>query len=338
MEAFNNTHDRGYKWLLSSREIFLQLLRSFVKEPWVDQIDEKDLRRADKSFIAKDFLEKEADLVYEVNLKGQTVVFYLLVELQRKVDFSMPYRLLNYMSGVWQNYLGLAPKADKIGQKEFRLPAIIPMVLYNGSYAWTAARSFREMLAGEALFGTHLLNFEYILLDVNRYSDAQLLQLANTIGAAFLLDKNSWQPEELRKLLGDLFQSLQNATEVECAIFLRWMRYIPQPRLSPGQQEAFESACRQLDGKEARKMVFANLEKSLDALEERGRMIGRKEGRREGHKEGRIEGREEGRKEGLMEGLEATALEMLREKIDINVVSRCTKLPLDRIQALLERV
>ena len=68
--------------------------------------------------------------------------------------------------------------------------------------------------------------------------------------------------------------------------------------------------------------MFANLEKSLDALEERGRMIGRKEGR----------------KEGLMEGLEATALEMLREKIDINVVSRCTKLPLDRIQALMERV
>lgn len=322
MEALNSPHDKGYKWLLSSREIFLQLLKSFINQPWVNEINENEVKRADKSFIAKDFLEKEADLVYEVNLRGQTVVFYILLELQRKVDFSMPYRLLNYMSGIWQNYLNLLPQEEGIEQKDFRLPAIVPIVLYNGAPSWTAARSLREMLAGEQLFGNNLLNFEYILLDVNRYEDAELLGLSNTIGAAFLLDKNSCRPEELRKLLGDLFVALQNATEAELIIFQRWMRYIIQPRLSTNQQEAFEAELNQLDNKEVRKMVFANLEKSLDNIKE----------------EGRQEGLQKGLQKGRMENQEATALEMLRDKVPPNTVAKYTKLSLEKINELMKKI
>lgn len=33
MKSIHTSHDLGYKWLLSSREIFMQLLRSFVKQP-----------------------------------------------------------------------------------------------------------------------------------------------------------------------------------------------------------------------------------------------------------------------------------------------------------------
>lgn len=318
MEILNTSHDKGYKWLLSSREIFMQLLNSFVKESWVKEIDANKLKRTDKSFIAKDFLEKEADLVYEVNLRGQTVVFYILLELQRKVDFSMPYRLLNYMSGIWQNHLNLLPKEVTIEQKDVRLPAIIPIVLYNGEKPWTAPRSFREMLGAEHLFGNHLLNFTYILLDVNRYTDKELLEISNTIGAAFLLDKNSRNPEGLRKLLKKLFRSLQNATETESMIFNRWLRYIIQPRLSPHQQNIFIEEFNQLNNEEVRKMVFENFEKSLDAIEEKGRLKGKREGKQEGKQE--------------------TALEMLRDKVDASTVAKYTKLPLEKIQDLMKKL
>lgn len=322
MDTLNTPHDRGYKWLLSSREIFLQLIKSFIDQPWVSQVDEKEIKRADKSFIAKDFLEKEADLVYEVNLQGQTVVFYILIELQRKVDFSMPYRLLNYMSGIWQNHLNLLAKPESAEQKDFRLPAIVPIVIYNGTQSWTAARTFREMLAGEQLFGNNLLNFEYILLDINRYKDETLLGLSNTIGAAFILDKNSRKPKELRKLLNELFASLQNTTKEELVIFLRWMRYIIQPRLSPEQQETFEVELTQLSMKEAKKMVFANLEKSLDNIEE----------------EGLQKGLQKGLQRGREEGIELTALEMLRDKVNANKISQYTKLPMDKIQELMKKL
>ncbi|MFD0711609.1 hypothetical protein [Paenibacillus sp. GCM10027626] len=41
-------HDRGYKHLLSSKKNFLELLRSFIKRGWVDQIDEAHIIKVDK--------------------------------------------------------------------------------------------------------------------------------------------------------------------------------------------------------------------------------------------------------------------------------------------------
>ena len=96
-DILNNKHDKGYKYLLSVKRVFLQLLRSFVRQGWVDKIDESDIIRVDKSFILQDFKDKEADLVYRVKMDGQEVVFYILMELQSTVDFQMPYRLLLYM-------------------------------------------------------------------------------------------------------------------------------------------------------------------------------------------------------------------------------------------------
>ena len=169
-------------------------------------------------------------------------------------------------------------------------------------------------------------------MHVNRYEDAELLGLANTIGAAFLLDKNSRKPEELRDLLQNLCRSLQNATIEELVIFLRWIRYIFKPRLPAKQQDALGETLVHLNKEEANKMVFANLEKSLDALEEKGRLKGRREGRREGHRDGRKEGRREGR----LEQSEEIALAMLRDKMDAEKIAKYTKLPLDRIRALAQ--
>lgn len=313
MDTLNKPHDVGYRWLLSSREIFLQLLQSFVKQPWVNELDETSLKRTDKSFVTKDFRDKEADLVYEANLRGKTVVFYILLELQRKVDFFMPYRLLHYMNGIWQNYLNLLPKENRPGPQTFRLPSIVPMILYNGAPPWTAARSFREILDGEELFGSNLLNFEYILLDVNRYQDEELLQLSNTIGATFLLDKSRGM-DEFRLLWKKLAVSLRNVSEQELVIFVRWLRYVIGPRLPADQQNRLEEEMKQLKNEEVKKMVFANLEKNLNAIE--------------------AQGKARGEAIGEIKGKEKTALEMLRDHMNVDSIAKYTKLPVERIHEL----
>ena len=52
----------------------------------------------------------------------------------------------------------------------------------------------------------------------------------------------------------------------------------------------------------------------------------------------RSDGLEQGRAEGRAEGMEETAAAMLREKIDILLVSKVTGLSLDRLKALQTRV
>ncbi len=48
-------HDSSYKYLLYSKKVFVQLIRSFVKTCWTEQIDEASLFRVDKSYILQDF-------------------------------------------------------------------------------------------------------------------------------------------------------------------------------------------------------------------------------------------------------------------------------------------
>lgn len=42
-KSINNEHDVGYKFLFSHKNIFIQLLNSFINLQWEKDIDEKDL-------------------------------------------------------------------------------------------------------------------------------------------------------------------------------------------------------------------------------------------------------------------------------------------------------
>ncbi|MFZ5592071.1 MAG: Rpn family recombination-promoting nuclease/putative transposase [Bacillota bacterium] len=151
-------HDKGYKYLLKNKDAFLQLLRSFVPAPWVQNIDPQSLVLVDKSYITQEFADKEADIVYRLKSTEGEVIFYVLLELQSTVDYQMPFRLLLYMVEIWGEIYNNTPQKER-ESKHFRLPAIIPLVLYNGKPRWTAATSFQDILAASEQFADYLLNF-----------------------------------------------------------------------------------------------------------------------------------------------------------------------------------
>ena len=51
----NNEHDNTYKSFLKNKQTFLELLKGFVKEEWVKEVDEEELELIDKSFIPIDY-------------------------------------------------------------------------------------------------------------------------------------------------------------------------------------------------------------------------------------------------------------------------------------------
>ncbi|HBN83210.1 MAG TPA: hypothetical protein DDZ89_05145, partial [Clostridiales bacterium] len=129
-------------------------------------------------FILNDFKGKEADLLYKIKIDGQEIFFYILMELQSTVDFQMPYRLLQYMVEIWRTLLkDTESKQGKFmaRRKEFKLPVIIPCVLYNGSSRWTVSRNFKETLEEVEMFDGSVLDFEYILIDISSYGQNELL-------------------------------------------------------------------------------------------------------------------------------------------------------------------
>ncbi|MCL6592114.1 MAG: Rpn family recombination-promoting nuclease/putative transposase [Firmicutes bacterium] len=274
----NNPHDRGYKSLLASEEIFLQLLQSFVDMGWVSQIDPEAVTRIDTTQILPDFSEKEADLVYRLKIKGQEVIFYLLMELQSSVDFQMPYRLLTYMMGIWRDVLkNTGPK--EVQRKEFRLPPIVPVVLYNSKERWTACRSFKEILAEAELFKEFVVDFKYILIDVNRYDKQNLKDLTNIIGTVFLLEQAKDVKEIMKDLLG-IGPILRKFDAKSFQLFASWLKVILTARLPEKAKQEIIKILEESRPEEAEKMV-TNIEKII----EEGLMAGKMEGILEGKME-----------------------------------------------------
>lgn len=263
----HHEHDVGYKHIFSHKGTFLELLRSFAKKEWANLIKEEDLILVDKSYILSDFEEEESDILYKVNINGEEVIFYVLLEFQSKVDFQMPMRLLFYMTEVWRDVLKNTDK-NEMKRKSFKLPAVIPIVLYNGKKKWTAKTSFKEILSGYELFEDNILNFNYMLFDINRYSDEELYSISNLVSAVFLLDQEMDEKELIRRLR-KLIYILKKISPEQFSVFKQWLKKIVKPRLTEEWQGEIDEVLDKSNQMEVDSMVH-NLEKTLDNIEKKG--------------------------------------------------------------------
>ena len=188
--AKDNPHDKRHKELLSNKKSFLSLLRDCVKEPWVYELDEDSITKTNNSFILQDFSEKEADIVYEATLNGRTVIFYILLELQSKVDYRMPYRLLLYIVEILRHYYNHVDVNER-DNKDFKFPVVFPIIFYSGKDSWTVPLNIKDMFSDYATFGDYVLNFEYMLISAKGYDNDTLKGFSSKLlGLILMLEKS----------------------------------------------------------------------------------------------------------------------------------------------------
>ena len=137
------------------------------------ELTEKDLVLIDKEFITDQFDTYESDLVYKVYTKEGVVYLFFLLELQSYNDFTMPFRLLVYMTAIWLDHFKNCDK-NKRSKKGYRLPAIMPIVLHNSERNWTASCRFSHMINNAQLFGKYVVDFEYALVSVNTLTESKI--------------------------------------------------------------------------------------------------------------------------------------------------------------------
>lgn len=320
-DAPGNKHDTGYKYLLSRKATFVQFLRTFIAADWVKDVDVEDVTLIPRSFILQDFCHQEADMVYKLRLAGQDVYFYLLLELQSTVDSMMPFRLLMYMVEIWRHYW-----FNEVGGKgSFSLPAIVPCVLYNGKGNWTAGTSFGRCQAGFALFKKHALDFNYILIDVNRYDKEQLLALGNLMGSVFYMEQCRGIDEVLQGL-SQLAAVLDRMPEEEVQRFSAWAGKVVIKGMSDQQRQKVLDLIRRKGGK----TLITNFERIIQETWRKYRI--------EGMAQGRAEGLALGREEGILEGKKLTARNALRMGLAPEQVARLAELSLAEVLQLREEL
>ncbi|MGI6649373.1 MAG: Rpn family recombination-promoting nuclease/putative transposase [Bacillota bacterium] len=308
-------HDKGYRQLLANKKTFLQLIKSFVKEPWVENINEEALVKLDRSFVLKDFTDKEADIVYRLKTNDKDIFFYILLELQSSVDFLMPFRLLVYMVQLWLHVYQNTDKDERV-RKDYRLPVIIPAVLYNGANNWTAPLSFKEMLADHKSFEKHLVDFRYILFDVNRYQKDELLQMANLISSILLLDQKI-SKEEIISRLWLMIDTIKKMSPDEFQQLKTWLINVLLPRVPEQQQREVEQILKEGNPQEVVQMIL-NLEVTLDEMQQQAEARGEARGEAKGAERKQIE----------------IARAALREGFGIEAIAKITGLTKEQVEKL----
>lgn len=81
----DSSHDSGYKLLFSHAQVVEDLLRGFVPEDWVAELDFTTLEKVSGSYVSDDLRDREDDIIWRVRRQGQWL-YVVLLEFQSSVD------------------------------------------------------------------------------------------------------------------------------------------------------------------------------------------------------------------------------------------------------------
>lgn len=266
--------DHSYKLLFAHPQLVRELLEIFVGGEWIANVDFDSLERVSDSYISDDLRARADDIVWRIRCGNQHV--YLLIEFQSSVDTSMAVRVLAYVALLYQDLLRTRQIDLKHG-----LPAILPVVLHNGSKRWYAAEDIDALLAPIPRgLEQYCPSLRYLLIDERSYDDDSLANHDSLIAALFRLEqcRDSARIEPLvSHLIGKLNETGQESLR---RAFALWLSKVILARL-PGEQRPTINPFW-----EKQTMLSERFDEWEAQFLSRGRQEGIQLGIREGHQAG----------------------------------------------------
>lgn len=297
--SITNEHDTIFKDLFSDREEARKFINQYLnlKVP----IKTRELEPYNNSFITPDFRSKEADIVYK--MKNRNIFF--LIEHQSTIDLSMPYRIENYSMLI----INRAVEKEKMRQKGYLYPKVIPIVLYTGENKWKSSLSFSEVQ--EKLDGYEEKDKSYTIVDINNYTEEELLKDDLTISKVLMIEKSRTGDN----FITNIEKVIERTNKDKLYVIEKIINLILRKELGNEKTdillEKFKSEKEEID----MLLVAERLKKDREKEMKRCKM--------------------EGRKEGIEKGIQVTAKKMLEEGLEIDLIHKITGLNKEKIQKLI---
>jgi hypothetical protein len=173
----------------------------------------------------------------------------------------------------------------------------VPIVLYNGSSAWTAPTQVADLILPAPVgLDTYRPRFHYLLIDETRYAEHPAPATKNFVAALFGLE-NSRTPDDLRAVVVKLIASLGAPEQAPLhRAFATWIQRVLPARL-PG----------------VKLNAIADLKELENMLAKRVKEWTR-EWERQGLEKGMQKGMEQGLQQGLQQGEAAVLVRQLTRK------------------------
>ena len=142
-------HDSSSKLIFGNAELCSQFLRNYMDMPILRNIKAEDIEDVTERYIPMFTEERNSDTVKRIKISEKDTLFFVsLIEHKTKVDYNVSMQLLRYMVYIWEDYEREMERQHKgiSRTKGFRYPPILPIVYYEGTGKWTAARNLQDRI------------------------------------------------------------------------------------------------------------------------------------------------------------------------------------------------
>lgn len=283
-------HDKLFKKILERPKDAEFVIKKALK---LDKNKSLDIISVRNEFVTVDFRGKQADMIYKLREKE----VYFIIEHQSTQDADMAFRVLEYQVEVMNHSF------IENGFKSNPHAKVITIVIYTGQGEWKKPQSIDEI---QEKFGYEIrpnTNYErigeYNVLSISNCTNEELLKDDTFISKAILIEKVRGE-DELIKILDKILPTIK---ENERADMIGILRYVLIKDL----------------GKERAEKYIKILEGGIDM----GRFVNELRLDRE---RTILKAKEKGKKEGRIQEATRVAKSMLKEKIDISIIEKITKL------------
>ena len=270
-------HDNGYKYLFSHADLVRELLEVFAPPGVAELLNYATLRPETGHFITPAMKRREDDVVWSIELQGQRLYLYLLLEFQSSIDPGMPVRMMQYVAALYDHLV----RGKSIDLAD-GLPPVLPIVIYNGNARWGHSPEVFDLIQPHPpALSEFQPRLKFWLLDEGCFS-LEYLEGLNRVMAAIFCMEHAHDTEEVKRAIRALGQAVAQSPYLQTIdkAVMQWMRYRLSRKLPDLLMPDIEEI---LKGTE---MLEANIDQWKAKAVAEGVLLGKREGKLEGKLEG----------------------------------------------------
>ena len=303
----NNEHDKVFRTILSDKKEAV----IFINKTLNLELKENEIEKYKENYITENLINKETDIVYKIKNKN----VFILIEHQTKIDYSMPYRIMEYQFKITKSAVDI----NKLKLKEYKIPIVIPIVLYTGTRKWNVKEYIKETQESYRQYNGEELG-RYKLVDVNDFTEEELLKEKTFLSKAMLIERKS-NDEDIINYLERTVNVLLNDnafTQEQRNFLIVMLDLILRRKIN--NDEITNKLIEKLKNKEEKEMLAI-----LEAIDEENERI---------LQQGIRKGKKEGIKEGIRKTKISNAKKMKQANLDIKLIMEITELSKEEIEKL----
>jgi hypothetical protein len=219
MELLPTPHNNFFHFALSHLPNARGLIETQLSPAALAELKLDTLQLQTGSFVDADLREKFSDLLFSIELArspahatSKHALVYFLFEHKSQSDPLTVLQVLSYMVRIWE-------KRMRDGEP---LCPIVPLLVYHGETAWSAARTLAGLIPTPVALDEYRIHFQPALLDLSRLDDEEIQGesiLRNTL-RLLKYSRSRHLVEKLREILEMLGRALPPAA------FAEWVQAI----------------------------------------------------------------------------------------------------------------